>query len=287
LRGTDAWRTLATIRPLPFLRDAVVRLRSADGFSHSRSLAFATSLVLVQGLIVLVGLAAELGQSGFNRTILGAIGDGVPQPARGLLSYAFSQAQRVGSEHRSLPLALGLVGTLVTAATAMAQLIRGVNRLYGIESDGPFLRKYSRASWLTLLVLAALVAAGSMFTVGRDLGDGVGGNVYLVWRVLRWPVAVALVVTAFGALLRFAPARRQPRWSWLMFGASIGVASWVMVTIAFGLAFRASSSFGSVYGPLAGVVALQLWTFSSSVAIFFGVACAAQLEAVRSDSRQR
>jgi len=43
-----------------------------------------------------------------------------------------------------------------------------------------------------------------------------------------------------------------------------------------------SSSFGEVYGALAGVVALQMWSFFSSVAIFFGVSVAAQLEAARS-----
>jgi uncharacterized BrkB/YihY/UPF0761 family membrane protein len=57
------------------------------------------------------------------------------------------------------------------------------------------------------------------------------------------------------------------------------------VTVLFGLAFRASSSFGEVYGSWAGVVALQMWTFSSAIAIFFGAAVAAQLEAVRSGTQ--
>jgi uncharacterized BrkB/YihY/UPF0761 family membrane protein len=57
------------------------------------------------------------------------------------------------------------------------------------------------------------------------------------------------------------------------------------VTIIFGLAFHVSSSFGDVYGSLAGVVTLQLWTFFSAVAIFFGAAVAAQLEAVRSGTQ--
>jgi uncharacterized BrkB/YihY/UPF0761 family membrane protein len=116
-----------------------VRLRAADGFSHSRSLAYATSLVFVQGLIALVGLAVELGQAGFNRTILGAIENAVPGPAGSLLVRVFAHAQQFALEHRFLPLLFGLAGTLVTATTATAQLIRGINRLYGIEKDGPFI----------------------------------------------------------------------------------------------------------------------------------------------------
>jgi len=42
-----------------------------------------------------------------------------------------------------------------------------------------------------------------------------------------------------------------------------------------------SSSFGSTYGPLAGFVALLLWSLLSAMAFFYGVAVCAQLEALR------
>jgi uncharacterized BrkB/YihY/UPF0761 family membrane protein len=285
LTGDDAWRTLAATGRLRLVRDAIVRLRAADGFSHSRSLAFATSLVFVQGLITLVGLAVAFGQAGFSRTILGAIEKAVPGPAGDLLTRAFAQALKVGLEHRFLPLAFGLVGTLVTATTATGQLIRGINRLYGIEKDGTFIGKYSRAFLLAILVLAALIGSGVVLTAGRDLATNSSDGTDLAWRLVRWPVALAIAAAAFGGILRWAPRRLQPNWSWLVFGGAIGVAGWSLVTVAFSVVFRASSSFGQVYGPLAGVVALQLWTFFSAVAVFFGVAVAAQLEAVRSGTK--
>jgi hypothetical protein len=37
----------------------------------------------------------------------------------------------------------------------------------------------------------------------------------------------------------------------------------------------------TTYGPLAGIVALAFWAFFSSLALLFGAALAAQLEAVR------
>jgi YihY family inner membrane protein len=286
LTGDDAWRTLAATGRYKLVRDAFVRLRAADGFSHSRSLAYATSLVFVQGLIALVGLAVELGQTGFNRTILGAIENAVPGPAGSLLVRVFAHAQQFALEHRFLPLLFGLAGTLVTATTATAQLIRGINRLYGIEKDEPFINKYARALLLAILLLAAFIVAGTMLTVGRRLSGDVGGHAtHIAWHAIRWPVALALAAAAFGGILRWAPHRRQPHWSWLVFGGVIGVAGWTLVTVLFGLAFRASSSFSDVYGSLAGVVALQIWTFLSSVAIFFGAAIAAQLEAVRSGTQ--
>jgi uncharacterized BrkB/YihY/UPF0761 family membrane protein len=42
-----------------------------------------------------------------------------------------------------------------------------------------------------------------------------------------------------------------------------------------------NDSFGSVYGPLGGMFALLLWSLLSSVALFYGAAVCAQLEACR------
>ena len=61
-RRRDAAPSLRTGRRR-LLVDAFLRLRVADGFSHARSLAFMTSLVLVQGLIALVGFASLLGKT--------------------------------------------------------------------------------------------------------------------------------------------------------------------------------------------------------------------------------
>ena len=42
-----------------------------------------------------------------------------------------------------------------------------------------------------------------------------------------------------------------------------------------------SQGFGETYGPLAGVIGLLLWTLLTALALFLGLAVAAQLEAVR------
>jgi uncharacterized BrkB/YihY/UPF0761 family membrane protein len=58
LSGDEARETLRRTGRKKLVRDAFVRFRASDGFSHARSLAFVTSLLLVQGVILLVGLAA-------------------------------------------------------------------------------------------------------------------------------------------------------------------------------------------------------------------------------------
>ena len=60
LTGDDARETLLHTGRRALIRDAFLRLRASDGFSHARSLAFAVALVLVQAIIALVGQSREL-----------------------------------------------------------------------------------------------------------------------------------------------------------------------------------------------------------------------------------
>jgi YihY family inner membrane protein len=284
LTGDDARKTLQETGRRRLVRDAFVRLRAADGFSHARSLAFVTSLVLVQGLIALVGFTTAFDLR-IGREIVAGIQSAVPGPAGHLLTNVVAHAREVGVHHRYLPLLLGLVGTLVTGTTAMGQIERGFNRIYGIEKDRPTAQKYGRAFLLTLGAGSGLALAFFVFALGRR-SDTANSVLHSTWPWVRWPLGLAVAMLALSALLRWSPRRHQPAWSWLMFGALVCVAGWVLVTVALSLALNASSNFGTTYGPLAGIVALQLWTFFSAIAIFFGAAVAAQLEAVRAGRPQ-
>jgi uncharacterized BrkB/YihY/UPF0761 family membrane protein len=75
--------------------------------------------------------------------------------------------------------------------------------------------------------------------------------------------------------------RRQAGYSWLAFGSGVSLGLWLLLTGLFALYVVKSAAFGSTYGPLTGIFALLLWANLSSVALFLGVAFAAQLEAVR------
>ena len=282
LTGDDARKTLRTTGRRTLVRDAFVRFRAADGFSHARSLAFVISLLLVQGLIVLVGLAAALGDTGLSTTIVRAIRETMPGPAGKTLTTAVFRAYVTGASGQYLVLALVGVAAVITGTTLMGQIERALNRLYGIEQDRPTLHKYGRALVLALTAGVLATAAFAMFAVGHGIGQGIGNETAAqVWRFVRWPLALVLMAAAIALLFRWAPRRHQPAWSWLAFGSTVSVVLWSLATLGLGVFFQASTTFSTTYGPLAGMMALLLWALLSSVAILFGAAIVAQLEAVR------
>jgi YihY family inner membrane protein len=283
LSGDDAWDTLKRTGRVRLARDAFRRFRASDGTSHARSLAFLLSLLLVQGVIALVAIASIVHQGRWSELLAKTLRAVSPGPAGKVLTDAVEQAHRTNASHDYTILLVILVcSSLVTAGSLMGQVERGMNRLYGIERDRPTLRKYVRALLLALtagsMVVGAFVAVGIGHVATASFGGGTG---VAVWNALRWPLGLLLAIGGIALIFRWSPFRHQPAWSWLTFGASMSVGLWMVATIGLSVFFRNSASFGETYGSLAGLVALLFWSLVTSVAVLYGGAVAAQLEAIR------
>ncbi len=131
------WEVAARVGWRHLLAEAAVRLRRSDGFSHARSLAFASALISIQGLIALVGAASVFGGGGFAEAVQRGVQAAAPGPVGRALGTAVDQARTAGRSGNVAALVLGVAGSVVTATTAMGQVQRSLNRLYGIEQDRP------------------------------------------------------------------------------------------------------------------------------------------------------
>ena len=153
-----------------------------------------------------------------------------------------------------------------------------------MERDRPFLRKYLLAMVLALTAGTLALAVGGRARGGkRREGRGRAGATGFdtAWAVIRWPLGLACVVGAVSLLFEVSPYRRQPEASWLAFGGGVAAGLWLVFMGGLKVYIDATESFGSTYGPVAGTIGLLLWAFLTSLALFGGLAFAAQLEAVR------
>ena len=259
---------------------------AADGFSHARSLAFVTSLVLVQGLIALVGFAAAFGDLAHQpRDRRRPSRAPCRAPPASSSRTPSQQAREVGVDHRYLPLAArpgrharhrrrprwARSSGASTGSTASrrdrpaAREVRSGIRARGGRGQPP------RAARSSSSRSVAGATAARTFLAHRR-GRGSAGRSGSLVAMLALTGAPAVVAAPAPARVVVARVRRRRRAS----------PAGLLVTVG----ARAASSAraprsATTYGPLAGIVALQLWTLFSAIAIFFGAAVAAQLEAVR------
>jgi YihY family inner membrane protein len=282
----DRARRLLSSGVWQLLKSAFVRFRYGDGFSHARAIALQMCLSLIPLAIALIGLADTLG----HRTT-GTIASQIVlrlTPGHGdVVDGLVQQVQRRPGDAGQIALWLGLVTALVSLTTAMAQVERGANRIYGIQRDRPAPAKYGRALLLVLTaglpaLLGFLVLVGGG-AVGRSLAVAYhwGDDVPVWWTVLRWPLGLLLTWVSYTVLLARAPRRRQPSYSWLAAGGGIAIGVWLLVTVLLALYVGGSVTFRSTYGPLTSVLALLIWANLTAVALLFGAALCAQMEAVR------
>jgi YihY family inner membrane protein len=234
----------------------------------------------VPALIALVGFAHEIGQQNFTLILTQTFRDLAPGPAGEVLTQAIDQGS--ADESGATALLFGLIAAIVAGVTAMGQVERGSNRIYGIERDRATLAKYTRATVLALTAGVATVLALVLMVAGGEIGapakevSGWSDALDTVWAVGRWPLGALLVAGAIALLFKACPRRRQPSFSWLVLGSSIAAFTGLLAAYI-GL----SQDFGETYGPLAGLIGLLLWTFGTALALFLGLSVAAQLEAVR------
>jgi uncharacterized BrkB/YihY/UPF0761 family membrane protein len=138
--------------------------------------------------------------------------------------------------------------------TAMAQVERGANRIYGVERDRPALAKYLRALALAASAGLATALAFVLLVPGSALGNalkevtGWSETLDAVWAVGRWVVGAILVAAAVALLFRLAANRDQPETSWLAFGSVLSVALWFAFTGLLALYVSVAKEFGETYG---------------------------------------
>jgi len=273
----------------PYVRDSYVRFRYGDGFSSARALAFQLCLALVPLIIVLQGVTSLLPHGGLRSVLNDTLLHLTPTGQSGhLLQQVMTHTTQTANAAGGVAaLVLGLLTALVSLTTSFAQIERGANRIYGIQRDRTSVHRYCHAFVMAVSVgilaglsFALLVAGGPFGSVMRDTGhwsatDGV------IWTSVRWPAGLVGAVVAMALVFHHSPRRSQPGRSWLVLGSTFAVVLWLAFTGLLALYVNNSGTFGAIYGPLTWVVALLLWAFLTSWAIFLGLAFAAQLEAVR------
>jgi membrane protein len=179
---------------------------------------------------------------------------------------------------------IGLIVSVLFAVwsmwSAMCMLMTAVNVCYGEEEKRGFVSFNLHALALgaglavfgivALALVAVLPPALALLPVSPAWGGVLG--------LIRWPILAALVIFALAVIYRYAPARPEPKWQWISWGAAAATGLWVLGSIAFAIYVSKVGSYDKTYGSLGAVIILLLWFYLTAHVILVGAELNAEIE---------
>ncbi len=278
LDSEDAWKTLRKSRYLPLLRKSMRRFQQADGYSYARAVGFQVALASFPALIFFVGVAVWSDSTILQSSVESIVSTLSPGSTGDFLQQAIQQGEE-NARGNTWAIVVGGLAALTSGTVGMSQIQMGSGRLYGVDEDRGWVKRYAISLALALSVGVLLAGAFVAIAFGSTIADAVEGE--SIWSALRWPLGAVAVVVGIAVLYKVAPNRNQPRITWLIVGGLTGTVLWLAFSGGLAAYLTLSSTFGETYGPLAGLIGLLIWAQLTGLAVLAGIAFAAQLEEER------
>ncbi|HVQ75165.1 MAG TPA: YihY/virulence factor BrkB family protein, partial [Candidatus Binatia bacterium] len=262
------------------LQRAAVGFWVDDCLGLAAQLAYYFFLALFPTLLFLLALASFFPIERLVPDLVDAVGPFVPDDVLRILR---DQIVKISEGKHGGILTLGLLIALWTSSAAMAGMIEALNRAHNVQEGRSWWRVRGLAVVLTVALAAFVLMSFALVLAGPELPGRLNarwaGNpaVAWAWEVIRWPLALALVGTAIGAVYYFAPDV-QSRVVHLVPGALVATAIWVAASVAFKHYILSFGTYTETYGAIGGVMVVLLWLYITGLAILAGAELNAEIE---------
>lgn len=249
-----------------------------DLLSYSSAIAFQVLYAVVPlALLALAGLGLFGEQSVYTHHI-------APSLRHDLSQQAFTIANRTALKtmnHGQLWWGtVGLALTLWGVGSSLRAMMTPLNAVYGAKETRSWQRRIAVSLGGGALVVACVFGAILAVLGGRLIGAS--GVAAVALFLVRWVVALALLLAANAVLIRLVPAKKRPA-RWVSIGSGLATGCWIGATIGFG-AYISAVSYTSFYGALASIVLLLIYLHVSAIAFLLGVTVDS---ALRTEMRRR
>ncbi len=227
---------------------------------------------LFLSLIPLTALACSLlPLTPFTReAVLDQLSAVLPEAMEELLREILEQVYGSGAAAVSLSALL----TLWSASKAFLGLIQGLDRIFGGETPGGFLRHRAVSGFCTLALLLAVILSLLIALFRRRLIRFLasvwppGSGALLSLLRIRFFLAMVALALFFALLYTFLPSRRQ-RFLRQLPGAMLAALLWMLLTWLFGSSVKGLGGV-TLYGSLASAVLALFWVYLCMYLILLG-----------------
>jgi membrane protein len=231
-------------------------------------------------LVGLAGLSLAGERSFYTRHIAPTLETHLSADAFGIANRT---ALRVMSGHALFWATIGFAITLWGVGAALRAMMTPLNAIYGARETRSWIQRLLISLGVGLIVIVCILLAAAAVLSGRLVHpNGVAG---LALFLLRWLLALTLLLGSIAAIIRLVPAKKRPA-RWITLGSVLSVVCWVVATIGFD-AYISTVSYSSFYGGLGGVILLLIYLHVSAIAFLLGVTVDSQLREEARDTHQR
>jgi membrane protein len=244
-------------------------------FGRAAELSYYFLLALFPFLIFLtsiIGLVLGSG-TGTRDMLFSYLARIMPPSAFQLISSTMMEVSAASSGGK---LSFGLLAALWAASNGLTAITESLNQAYDLKETRPWWKQRLVAIELTIALSVFIIFALILVIAGGHIAEwlaahyGLGSTFPMIWKIIQWPVVLACMTLAFALIYYFAPDFREQSWQWLTPGSVIGVALWLLVSLAFRVYLHFFDSYSATYGSLGAVIVLMLWLYFTGAAVLIG-----------------
>ncbi|MEO1373429.1 MAG: YihY/virulence factor BrkB family protein [Cyanobacteria bacterium J06635_10] len=122
---------------------------------------------------------------------------------------------------------------------------------------------------LLLLACIFIFISGELLQFVVDNSAGYLNFLSDLWNLMRWPLALVIVASAFGFIYRFGPSRWKKGMP-IMPGALLAAICWAFVSNLFRIYVANFGNYNKAYGAIGTVIVLMLWLYMTAAVVLIG-----------------
>lgn len=273
-------KTMKKLRPLLDFMDA---MNQKSISIIAAGIAYYTLLAVFPAMAAGMAVALFVLEPAQVQAIMRDVSAFIPREIASLLSTILSR--QAGETSNLWAAALGIGFALFGASGAMDSMTKALNAVFDTKETRNVveLKLLSVAFTIGAIVLAAVVAVLLILTIDQLTAWGVPGWLAIVIAVMRWIVAIVVILTALSLLFRYAVNQTNPALRFVTPGVLSATGLWLLVTVVFMVYLKVSPNLAQSYSIFAGIIALMMWFNLTATAILVG----ALVDARRQKSKQR
>lgn len=179
------------------------------------------------------------------------------------------------SERNGGLLTIGILGTIWSASNGMNAFIHAMNIAFDVEETRNFIKARLISIVLTLVLIFAFIVVLVLPVFGSTIINMIEYVVPLsesfesLINLLRWVVALAVLVIVLTTLYRFAPNKQYP-FKQVIPGAVSATIIWLAISLGFSFYVSNFGNYSATYGSLGGVIILMLWLYLTGLTLVIG-----------------